>query len=206
LTYAQGVTTSNQAGQKLNINREIAALLFLTVKGDVKRDVQLNDIQVNSSTIDPFFDGLDINYKIKLDGNAYVKPAGNIFTGNDLRAPDNTLNINPNQRIILPNSTRSFTTQINPILDWLQDQKGQPKGNSDISVAQNFKHPWFGNQNINFKVIFVNNEGKLDQKTAQVSVWFIPWRFLILIFVLIVGAGALYYTLKQQSKIKTFSF
>ena len=196
LTYSQKAEESQASGQKVSIDRQIASLLFLTVKGKVNRDVQLNDIRLSNQTVDPFFDSLNISYKVKLDGNAYIKPSGNIFTGSDLNKPENTLTINPNQRIILPNSSRAFETQINPLLDWFG--AGQQNSNADKSVVENYNRPWFGSQKISFRMMFVNSEGKLDQKTAQTEVWFVPWRFILAIAVILTIGLITYFVLKNK--------
>ena len=169
-------------------------------KGQVNRDVQLSDIKLSSTTVDPFFDPLNINYKVSLNGNAYVKPAGNIFTGNDLTNPDNILTINPNQRIILPNSSRSFETRINPSLNWFYKADGNKTSNSDVSTIDSFNRPFFGSQKISFKLIYVNNEGKLDQKTAELNVWFVPWRFIIALAVVLLLAIGGYLMIKKSKK------
>ena len=196
LTFSQTSQEDLTGGEKVNVNRQIASLLFLTVKGQVNRNVQLSDIKLSNQTVDPFFDSLDISYKVKLEGNAYVKPAGNIFTGNDLNKPENTLTINPNQRIILPNSSRSFETKINPILDWFTP-KAQ-SSNADVQIAQDYQRPWFGSQKLSFKMIYVNNDGKLDQKTAETEVWFVPWRFILAIAAVIALAVIAYFVLKDK--------
>jgi hypothetical protein len=196
LTFSQKSQENQAGGEKVSINRQIASLLFLTVKGQVNRNVQLSDIKLSNQTVDPFFDPLDISYKVKLDGNAYVKPSGNIFTGNDLNKPENTLTINPNQRIILPNSSRSFETKINPILDWFSPKV--QSSNADVQVAQDYQRPWFGSQKLSFKMIYVNNEGKLDQKTAETQVWFVPWRFILAIAVVVALALGAYFMLKNK--------
>ena len=200
LTFSRQTQGADAKGQVVSINSQIASLLFLTVKGQVNRDVQLSDIKLSSTTVDPFFDPLNINYKVSLNGNAYVKPAGNIFTGNDLTNPDNILTINPNQRIILPNSSRSFETRINPSLNWFYKADGNKTLNSDVSTVDSFNRPFFGSQKISFKLIYVNNEGKLDQKTAELNVWFVPWRFIIALAVVLLLAIGGYLMIKKSKK------
>lgn len=199
LTFSRQTQGADTKGQVVSINSQIASLLFLTVKGQVNRDVQLSDIKLSSTTVDPFFDPLSIEYKVSLNGNAYVKPAGNIFTGNDLTNPDNILTINPNQRIILPNSSRTFETRIEPSLDY---GKADPNriSNSDLSIINSYTRPFFGSQKISFKLIYVNNEGKLDQKTAELNVWFVPWRFILAIAVVLILAIGGYLMIKKSKK------
>ena len=200
LTFSRQTQGADAKGQVVSINSQIASLLFLTVKGQVNRDVQLSDIKLSSTTVDPFFDPLSINYKVSLNGNAYVKPAGNIFTGNDQTNPENTLTINPNQRIILPNSNRSFETRINPSLNWFYKADDYKTSNGDLSIVNNYNRPFFGSQKVNFKLIYVNNEGKLDQKTAELNVWFVPWRFILAIAVVLILAVVGYLMMKKSKK------
>lgn len=194
--FAISYTTQTEPSKdatKVSINKEVSALLFVTVKGQVTRNVSFDYFNSGSQLVDPFFDGLDLNYKIKLDGNAYLKPSGNLFVGNNLENPDNTFAINPNQKIILPNTSRGFAMQSEPTLNWgaLSYNPSLTKG--EIISIKDVKAPWFGNQKFTAQVLFVNNDGTLDRKTAEINVFFFPWKtLLLLIGVIALIAGGYY--------------
>ena len=111
LTYAVENEEKSIEDQKplVRINQRIAALLFLNIKGQVQREVDFDFIRADKNLYDPFFDGLKVDYRLKVSGNAYFKPSGNIFIGNDPVLPEATLPINPEQKIIMPNSGRTFS-------------------------------------------------------------------------------------------------
>ena len=131
-------------------------MLFLNTKGQVQRDANFDFIQADKNLYDPFFDGTKIEYRIKLEGNAYLKPNGNIFIGNDATLPDALLQLNPENKIILPNSARTFRLSIAPSNKLQYISTGIPTDEDSIkdqngntpNILNQLSHPWFGSQNV----------------------------------------------------------
>jgi hypothetical protein len=194
ISYTTKLPATNE-GAKVVLNKEVSALLFVTVKGQITRNVSFDSFTSYSQFVDPFFDGLNLNYKIKLDGNAYLKPSGNVFAGNNLESPDSTLTLNPNQKIILPNTGRNFTMQTNPTLDWgfLSFKPSSLPNKGEILKVSDVKVPWFGSQKFTAQVLYVNNDGSLDKKSAELQVFFFPWKTLLLVLSAIGLIAAGYY-------------
>jgi hypothetical protein len=183
LTYAVENEEKSVEGQKplVRINQRIAALLFLNVKGQVQRDVDFDFIQADKNLYDPFIDNLKVDYRLKVSGNAYFKPSGNIFIGNDSTNPEATLAINPEQKIIMPNSMRTFNFT-----------------NESIS---NFPKPWFGEQAIEARILFLNSQSELTQKSAKLKIYYFPWKTLLAISPVILLILILYYFRFRKTKI-----
>lgn len=194
--FAISYTTANKTSldnTNVVLNKEVSALLFVTVKGQINRNVSFETFKSNFQFADPFFDGLSLNYKIKLEGNAYLKPSGNLFVGNNLESPDSTFSINPNQKIILPNTGRNFTMQSQPALNWGAISYTPSNGKGEVLNVEGVKTPWFGNQKFTAQVLFVNNDGTIDRKTAEVEVFFFPWKTLLLVLAALGLIGGGYY-------------
>jgi hypothetical protein len=197
VTYATSPTSStNGSGTKVDISRRIAALLFVTVKGKVDRTVSFDKFQTNKGVYDPFFDSVQLDYKISTQGNVYLKPSGNIFVGSSTSSPDNTLNLNPNDKFILPNSARNFTAVSNPTWHWpfLSDSN---KTDNNVDITK----PWFGSKKFTASILYANGNGELEKKETQVEVFFFPWKLLLtlLLLVFVVAGGFLIYKYNKKA-------
>ena len=163
----------------------------------MQRDVDFDFIRADKNLYDPFFDGIKVDYKLKVAGNAYFKPAGNIFIGNDSTKPDALLSINPEQKIIMPNSARTFSFTNDPAVDFpiLSTKMSPPVSNSDLVLANNinFTKPWFGEQTIETRILYLNSQSELTQKSAKLKIFYFPWKALLLVSPLIIVALFLVY-------------
>jgi len=187
LTYAVDNQNQDQANKsKVKINQRIGVLLFLNIKGQVQREVAFDYINADKNLYDPFFDGIKVEYKINVSGNAYLKPNGNIYLGNDSAKPEATLSLNPEQKIILPNSARTFKFLNNPKIDiplLSTPVEVQNSTNTDLTqkLEVDFPRPWFGSQKVEVRVLYVNSQSELTQKSIFLELNYFPWKTLILI-------------------------
>lgn len=212
LTY--NIENPNQAPDpskpQVKIQPRIAVMLFLNIKGQVQRDANFEYIQADKNLYDPFFDGAKIEYRIKLEGNAYIKPSGNMFIGNDSTRPDASLQLNPESKIILPNSARTFRLSIAPSNqiqyistgipsdeDLIKDQNGNTP-----NVLNSLSRPWFGSQNVEARILFVNSQDELTQRSATVQLNYFPWKTLLLVLPVILILGILFWYYKKRTKTK----
>ena len=185
--------TQNQASStnsQVVINKEVSALLFINVKGEVDRDVNFEYLKTDKQIYDPFFDGVEINYRLKATGT-YYKPAGNLYVGN-LTDPDNQVNLNNNQKIILPNTARTFNILNKPALNAgvLSSDPTKADVKGDVANIDDLKKPIIGNQTFTTKVLYVNKQGNIESKSTELQVFFFPWKTLLLIaLVALLGFG-----------------
>jgi len=208
--------TPDPSKPQVKIQPRIAVMLFLNIKGQVQRDANFDFIQADKNLYDPFFDGAKIEYRIRAEGNAYLKPTGNIFIGGDSvntkqafwSYSNTTLNLNPEGKIILPNSARTFklflgaqnevpylSTGIVEKQDLEQNQSGNYTGG-----VYNLDHPWFGSQNVEVRMLFVNSQNELTQRSATVQLNYFPWKGLLLIspVLILLGVGFWFYRRKRR--------
>jgi len=193
VTYATGDAETVVTNSKVVVEQRVAALLFVTVKGKVERQVEFKTFATNKQVYDPFFDGIKLDYKIGTEGNVYLKPAGNIFVGNNIDKPEATLALNPNDSFILPNSNRSFGFVNQPKLNIpLLTQKVEGEREVDIN------RPWFGSQKITANIIFADSEGKLERKEVETEVLYIPWKLGLVVLVAVAAAAGAYFVAKPK--------
>jgi len=193
VTYATGDKEKVVTNSKVVVEQRVAALLFVTVKGKVERQVEFKTFATNKQVYDPFFDGLKLDYKIGTEGNVYLKPAGNIFVGNDINNPEATLALNPNENFILPNSSRTFefVNQAKLNIPFLTQKV---TGEREVEISR----PWFGTQKITANVLFADSEGKLERKEIETQVLFIPWKSGLLLLVTVGAAVGAYFVAKPK--------
>jgi hypothetical protein len=188
LTYANSQFPSSGSSSQVAIESRVSALLFLTVKGQIDRQVEFVEFSTPQSIYDPFFDAVTINYKIATQGNVYLKPSGDIFIG-DLENPDTRLSLNPQQKIILPNSQRSFSYSSQKLID------------KDLfnNRTPDFEVPIIGQKKITAVVLYPNNNGELEKKETEVTITLLPWK-TILLGLLILGIIGLIVVYIKKSK------
>lgn len=186
------------------LNKEVSALLFVTVKGQVERNVEFEYLKTDKQIYDPLFDGLLLSYRIKVDGNAYLKPSGNVFVGSDLENPKSTYQLNPNQKIILPNTGRNFNILTSPRVDWsfVSNNPMNTSFKGEGFEVSDFQKKWVGNQKVTARVLYVNNDGEVSQTTAEVDVFFFPWKTILILFVTALVAFGGYITYRSAIKAK----
>jgi len=193
ITYATGDKEKVVTNTKVVVEQRVAALLFVTVKGKIERQVEFKTFATNKQVYDPFFDGIKLDYRIATEGNVYLKPAGNIFVGNDVSNPEATLALNPNDSFILPNSNRSFEFFSKPKFN-IPFLTQSVTGEREIELNK----PWFGSQKITANIIYADSEGKLERKETETQVIFIPWKSGLVLLVTVGAAVGAYFVVKPK--------
>lgn len=194
IVFENNPSTSSQQSQVI-IKQRIATLLFVNVRGKAQREVSFDSINTDKQIYDPLFDPIDIKYKIRVEGNSFFKPSGNIFISSNDKQSESVLNVNPEQKIIFPNSTRSFGTNITPLFQ--TDGFSIPKKNEDV-----IERPWIGESQIQVKVVYINSNQEITQKIGYVKIFFFPWRLaLVLLFVLCIVASVIWFFILRKKKM-----
>jgi hypothetical protein len=193
--------SANSADNKLLINSRVGTLLFVNVIGQVEKEVSFDNFQLDKQIYDPFFDSIDLQYKIRVSGNTFLKPAGNVFFGT--QDSTGSINLNPDGKIILPNSSRVFQWHI-PAANKLPrlfptDNDKIIKGN-----VENVDKPWFGQKDIEVKIVYTDSNQDVSQKIVKKSVLFFPWKTIIFGLIVVAITYLLFFSGKILiSKFKT---
>jgi hypothetical protein len=96
---------SASGASNVNLNGRVGALLLITVKGEVKRSLSIDDFNIVSSGAS---ESLRAVVSIRNDGNVHVKPHGLLVIKNIFNRVVATVPINSEEGNVLPQSTRKF--------------------------------------------------------------------------------------------------
>jgi hypothetical protein len=207
LVFSDNPDGQNDLGAGVRIKQRIAALLFVNVKGQVEKSVKFTNIETNQKIYDPIFDAVSLKYTIKVEGGTYLKPSGNVFLNNGSKAGEDLFVLNPSEKIILPNSSRTFTISSKsnfeiPVLSTqVQAQENIKKIEATNENQINWSKPIFGNQKIEARVIYVDSDGKIAQQSIATDVFYWPWKTALMVVVIALILYYAWYKLKNFQKI-----
>lgn len=203
--YYYAVTFADDGGKSFNENNQVrvesrvVALIFIEVQGQIQREVEIETFATDNNFYDPFYDPIFIEYKISTTGNSYFLPSGNLYYSDDGEIR-NQAPINPNQKIILPDSDRNFKAVFKPsnklFFDPEKDLEGQIL---DVQMV-NEDHKWFGSQDLELRVVYINSNQELARTTATVKVFFFPWRAALGASLIIIIVTILFYYIRKRRK------
>ncbi len=94
------------AGNGASLQANIASLIFLTVEGETVEQAGLLDFSVNQDASQVFAG--DVHYRVQNQGNVYLIPEGTV-TFRDRLGHIVTVDANPEQGRVLPETTRAYT-------------------------------------------------------------------------------------------------
>ncbi len=136
----------------------------------------------------------EFSVRLKNTGNIIVQPYGNIFVGRG-GEPISTLKVNENKGYILPNTSRTLTTQ------WAEGFPVRETTTRNDETTTRTVWDWANAADFRLgrytaKLIAVYSDGKHDVPIeGEVSFWVIPWKILVGMFtvalLLLVGIGSL---------------
>lgn len=197
------IAAPSAGSNNIVIEQRLSALVFLEVIGQTDRKVRVENFSLQHGIVDPFFDYNKLYITIRVDGRSYYKPSGQIVvTGPE--SVKNSVNLNPREYRILPNTARSYDKILQPIITnerlpaWLQNRP------MDENVDWiDLPKVWLGRQDIGMELVFVSSEGQLEKITATTSVFYLPWKVGILaLAVVLILAGGYYYLVHKPKKSK----
>lgn len=106
------VNESNSAnGSKVTFKQQLVSLLFAKKLGGEKFGLELQSLQPNKSQAIPE----TVSLKFESTGNVYVVPRGYLEVTNPKKAVIAKGIINPESTLVLPETTRQFSTTLNSI-------------------------------------------------------------------------------------------
>lgn len=200
--YYYAVVFSKEAGEttkptsnasQLQGATAVLVLLDVQTNGE-KRQLEIKSFAANKR----LFEYLPANFTVKVRniGNIHGAPSGNIFINRGKKTIA-TLDVNPGNGNILPNSERDFNASWSdgfPVFQLKQDH-GQvvsdKKGLPVYQLSWNFSkvnHLRFGHYTAHLLLTYDNGTRDVPME-AEVSFWVLPWKILPLIILLIVLIG-----------------
>lgn len=193
VVFAQAGTSTTDITSHNRVNGSTAVLVLLDVQvpGE-KRQLQVSDF----STEHKVYEFLPANFTVtvKNTGNVHVVPAGDIYISRDKHTDIATLPINDSEGNVLPDSSRSYTvtwddgfpahTERRVNGQVVSDKSGKPQTvlNWDASRLNKFR---FGKYYAHMLLVY--NNGTQDVPIeSEVAFWVIPWKVLLVLFIIIV--------------------
>jgi len=93
--------------QSVFVYTRVAALVFLVVKGDIKEELDLKDLAVNTFNQNS---PVEINTVLANHGNIHLRPTGRVTITNELNKSE-VYNLDLMPSIVLPNTTKKYPVQ-----------------------------------------------------------------------------------------------
>jgi len=168
-------------GNGVSLSASLGSLVLLRVNGAVKESMSVAEFSTSQSgkTGTLFqFPPVDFTVRLKNDGNVFEQPVGQIAITDMFNRKVANVNVNLEQRNVLPQSIRRFDQPL------------------DSSVIGN--KILFGLYHANLRVVYGANQQVI---TASATFWVIPYTLIgIIIVVLVVGFFVLRFLIKRYNR------
>jgi hypothetical protein len=122
----------------------------------------------------------NIAYTLKNNGNVTEAPVGSIILKPMIGSPITIDNVNPNQSLALIGQSRTYTTCIK-----LKD--AEVSFNGSVTTAKTCESPGLfpGYYSATLSLFYGQNGNRTQEIVGSSSFWYLPWWFVILVFVLL---------------------
>jgi len=184
------------------LEERLSGLIFLEIQGKADRNVTFQNFKSSTQLVDPFFDSVLLQAQILVKGKSFLRPSGQFkfIQGSDTIAQTD---INPKQKIILPNSQRNFDLFIKYDKNqswaptWLVNNAGgKPNNIEEFTVSA----PFIGFQKIQADLPYINSNGEVQVLQASTDIFFFPYKTLSAILLLVIILYILYFFLIKRNK------
>jgi hypothetical protein len=174
-------TPPSLGGQGVSLSASLGSLILLSVNGNVKENLSVEEFSVNKNgKTGTFFDSTptQIVERIKNTGNTHEQPAGSVTITNMFKKNVASFSYNPQSRYILPGSIRKF------------DQSLKHELNGKLL---------FGKYTATLAILYGKDYSQ--QLNSTITFWVIPWKIILIIIVgLIAAFFILRFAIKRYNK------
>ncbi|NCU37601.1 hypothetical protein EOL96_00865 [Candidatus Saccharibacteria bacterium] len=160
-------TAPNADTNGVSLAPSLGALIMIRVKGAAYEKLEIKEFYMTKDgKPGAFFESIPFDFveRVENQGNVYEQPTGNILIKDMFGQPVANVNVNADNRNVLPNSVRKYT---------------QTFDNTALGTAT-----MFGRYTADLKL----NYGDKLSVTSSITFWVIPWRLIIVGIVLLVAA------------------
>ncbi len=177
-------TSPTTPGSGVSIGAKTGILVLLSVNGDVKEAGGLVDFSTRDKKF--WYNTLPVSfvYRFRNDGGDRIKPVGKIVMHDIVYIPEDTIDANPTNGNILPDSTRRFD------VDWIKNPRDKGYVAPEGKVAQFFDTALYQWRNFALGPYVAKLNLLYGTEAIRVSknVFFFvfPWQLVICLVVIIV--------------------
>lgn len=150
----------------VSLSASLGTLIFLRVSGDAKESMTIDDYYTSKNgDRGSFFDAAPVDFSIRMKntGNVYERPVGRITVTDLFGQTIANVNMNLEQRAVLPGSTRKFDAPLDKGVIGSRTLFGMYRASLSVSYGNNLTVQ----KNLTF--------------------WVIPWRLILGIVIGIIG-------------------
>ncbi len=179
-----GTNPTGTGASAVSIGAKVGMLILLSVSGDVKEAGGLISFDTLDNKV--FYNTLPVSftYRFKNDGGDRIKPVGKIRMHDLLYIPEDSIDANPTNGNILPNSTRRFD------IDWVKNPRSNDFISPDNKIEKFFSDALYQWQNYAFGPYFAKlslEYGTNSIHTSKYAFFFVfPWQLLICLLVIFI--------------------
>ncbi|MEK7637394.1 MAG: hypothetical protein AAB402_03360 [Patescibacteria group bacterium] len=168
-------TTPPDAGN-VRVQQRTGTLVILRVEGDIREAAQVAQFAVADSQGSGSHLPISLVLRVQNTGNTHFRPKGFVTIRNMFGGVAATIDVNPKEGAVLPDSVRRFD------LTWKKDAASLPAANFFGQVGQEWNNFAFGAYTADLAATYGTTNQNL---TAALKVVVVPWRLLLLIVVLL---------------------
>lgn len=196
--------SEEEQGAASAANADVGIPILLTVSGNLNKDIEVERLfttNIVGTEQSLFLDSHPVNavVQFKNNGNVHVAPRGRVYfhTGdNFVQDPFASFDLNPNELVVLPGSSRQFTFTWDDSFISTQVQKDADGKviRDDKNTIQYYRKYDFdklsklriGSFKVTVQYDFVDENGVVQQsKTMTTSFTIFPWEIILLILIII---------------------
>jgi len=201
-SYYSAIIYSGGPGQgsgQVGLSASGVTLVFVTVPGKVKEDIQLKKLGAYDTGSGSYHFIMtqtpkNIGYTIQNKGNVVESPVGSI-TLKDMFGHTTTIDdVNPASSLALIGQTRTFT----PCIKYKTD--GKTQGSQMHANGCDTAPLWPGLYHATVDLFYGQNGNNTQEVVKNAVFWYLPWWFIIIMLIII--AVIAYYIWKFTRKVK----
>lgn len=191
--YYFSINLTQDTESNVTTGAAISGAAAIPILLNVRKEGGKTELQLKEFNVDGFInETLPVNFEVKLEntGNVHVRPRGNIFISGMGKENITSIDVNPNDATIIPNTVRSFLSS------WTDGflvreqviENDEPKVDENGKPVTKLKINWnkatdmrFGKYTANLIVVY--DDGTRDVPIeASKSFWIIPWKTILVVF------------------------
>lgn len=191
----------------VGINGELGPLIFMTVNGDIKKDLELVDVFTTNikNKKSKFFFNPPVNVVVdfKNNGNVHLAPKGVVYIhqDDDYNNYLASFELNPTDNLILPGTSRAFKFTWDDSFITTKAKTDETNGGIKYSTNYNWDNiskTRIGNYKVTVLYSYTDINNELQQSRGSSSFIVFPWQIIVIILLIIFIFTLFFYIIKNK--------